>query len=147
MRSWGAIALAGLAVAGCGGGGHRGEEPLVVYHREYGGIVGGTADLTVRPDGTASVTQGFGTNLCGPRISHVPAGQVTRLRRLLARARTQRPRRRVVHFSESPGVRIRSGGVRLEFVGVLIPRKVFPATVLLDRLITARRPPGCRAIP
>jgi hypothetical protein len=129
------LLIALLALAGSGSAEARG--PLVTFHRDYGGIVGGSADLRIERDGrTAAEARPPGG--CGDerRTFRLSAGQLQKLRADLRHARRKaRPRKREQYSSEAPAVDITSGTMHLRYVGFgVAPPAAQPLIDRLDRI-------------
>jgi hypothetical protein len=131
MTGMATLVIALLALAGGGSAEARG--PLVTFHRDYGGIVGGSADLRIERDGRATSTRcGDGAPFTlGPKQLHA-------LRADLRRARHHaHPRTREQYSSEAPAVDITSGTMHLRYVGFgVAPRAAQPLIDRLDRIAT-----------
>jgi hypothetical protein len=122
------VALAAAAPAQAAG-------PLVSSHREYGGIVGGSADVQVARDGRTATR----SRDCS-RSFTISAKRLHRLRVHLRRARRRAHPRTVDQPSaEAPSVEIRSGRMHLFYRGFgVAPAAAQPLIDDLDRIAELR---------
>jgi hypothetical protein len=127
------IALLALA----GGGSAEASGPLVTFHRDYGGIVGGRADVRIERDGhTVADARPPGGCANQQRTFRLTHKQLHALRADLRHARHKaHPRKREEYSSEAPAVDITSGTMHLRYVGFgVAPRAAQPLIDRLDRI-------------
>lgn len=143
MRN-GLIAVAALALAGCGGGGTGGDKPdratlPLTYERSYGGYTGGVAELKIEPDGRGTLKGGPPGNGCqseGTIDIRLEPSELARIEQLLPAAAEAKPRVREEPATEAPGLRLEAGDVELRYVGFdAEPAALRPLTAELDRFI------------
>jgi len=120
----------------------RADAPLVTYHLEYGGIVGGVADGTVQRDGRATTA----STRCDGRTHHFRL-RVKQLRQLRADLRHARrhahPRERDVGGPEASLAEVTSRRLHLRYHGFgSVPRGAEPLVDDLYRIATMRCPNG-----
>ena len=121
-----------------GGGTAHADGPLVVYHREFGGFVGGVADVRVERDGRTTASS---TRCGGERHTfELTAKRLHRLRSALRHARREaHPRRRDVGGPEASVADITSGRLRLYYRGFgSEPEGARPLIQRLDRIAELR---------
>jgi hypothetical protein len=136
------IALAALALAGCGTQGPDPAPPAatlpVLYQRGYGGYTGGTAELRIEADGRATLRggpPGEGCTAKGARFTLASAEQ-SRLRTVLAAMPSVDPRQRLEPSVEAPEWRITAGPVELHYIGLdAPPQAARPIAFELERIV------------
>jgi hypothetical protein len=133
------LAVLASALAGCGAASER-PGPLVRYDRQFGGVVGGSVQLTVGRDGHVTGRHNIGGGT--PIDVHLRPEELERIEHAVDRARDARPRRREEPSSEAPRVRLVLGDVELRYVGfAVVPDAALPLVHELDR-VTSNALPG-----